>query len=145
MVALQRVQPFPFNYRALFPEWASGSFGKYCATVLSLVDTTSHQLEPSEDRAGAFLCWCVKATQRHAISVPSWAGVPLPQKHNGSGLLRCDPGEGGEYQVVRAKGGWLGPALWCHFLPLMGKKDSCPLLCTHRCGEAGLELLQCLL
>lgn len=32
---LQRVKLFPFNHRALFLEWASGSFGKYCATVLS--------------------------------------------------------------------------------------------------------------
>lgn len=131
------------------PFFLSGHQSLLGNTVLQsclLVDTISHQSEPSEDRAGAFFCWCAKATQRHAVSVPSWAGVPLPQKHNGSGLLRCDPSEGGEHQVVRAKGEWVGPALWCHFLPLKGKKDSsCPLLRTHRRGEAGLELLQRLL
>ncbi|XP_066863298.1 glycerol-3-phosphate acyltransferase 2, mitochondrial isoform X1 [Kogia breviceps] len=30
---------------------------------------------------------------------PQELGVPLPQKHNGSRLLQCDPGEGGEHQV----------------------------------------------
>ena len=43
---------------------------------------------------------------------PFPAGVPLPQKHNGPRLLQCDPGEGGQHQVVRAGGGvrwWAGP------------------------------------
>lgn len=44
-----------------------------------------------------------KSTLGHAVP-SSWTGVPLPQKHNGSGLLQCDPCEGGEYQVVRTIG-----------------------------------------
>lgn len=80
---------------------------------------------------------------RTCYPCPPWAGVPLPQKHNGPGLLQCDPGEGGEYQVVTA-GGWArvvgcwGPALWCHFLPVMEKvpQSSAPYPGRELCSLA---------
>lgn len=75
----------------------------------------------------------------------SLAGVPLPQKHNGPRLLQCDPGEGGEHQVVRAtdwsrvgdrapwvQGCW-GPAFWCHFLA--DRKRRAPSSVPQACRE----------
>lgn len=80
---------------------------------------TVHQAEAIGHIAGPFLCWFVKAPRGHAVSIPSWAGVPLPQKHNGSGLLQCNPGEGGEHQVELG----VGRALLGVIFFLLGKED----------------------
>lgn len=83
---------------------------------------------------------------RTCCPCPSLAGVPLPQKHNGSRLLQRDPGEGREHQVVRAgcgQGPWVpgcwGPALWYHFFSF-DEEGPLPLLQSHRWGQTGLEL-----
>lgn len=77
--------------------------------------------------------WLAKAPQ-DMLSLPSWLGVPLPQKHNGSGLLQCDPGEGREHQVARARGaGWWVARALCGIIFFLqwGKKGPCPLLHNH--------------
>lgn len=91
-----------------------------------------------------------KSTLGHTV-LSSWTGVPLPQKHNGSGLLQCDPCEGGEHQVVRAIGGWgVARALSTSFSSCSGEEGpkqwrrallSCSSLCAHMWAVQGVECL----
>lgn len=74
------------------------SFGRCCAVIL-LVELKGHLRGLGRNSLAH-----AKALQ-DMLSLPPWAGVPLPQKHNGSGLLQRDPSEGGEHQVVRAGDG----------------------------------------
>lgn len=89
--------------------------------------------------------WLVKVPSGH-LSLPSWAGVSLPQKHNGSGLLRCDPCEGGEHQVVGARvqvAGCMGPVV--SFSSCNGKKEGPVFSClaTANRGKLSFTAVPC--